>query len=143
MSTHFFVDVDHAGDTETRQSHTGILLLCKSAPIICFRKRHNSVDASVFGSEFTETKNTVEIIEALCYKLHMFGVLIDGSTNIFFENEAVCVNTTWPEFTLSKKHHRITYHRARELVTEGTVIVSKIHILTNLAELFTNTMPSP
>jgi hypothetical protein len=34
-----------------------------------FSKRQNSVEASTFGSEFTAMKNTVEMIEALRYKL--------------------------------------------------------------------------
>ena len=34
-------------------------------------------------------KNSVELIAALQYKLRMFGVPIDGSTDIFCDNEAV------------------------------------------------------
>jgi hypothetical protein len=55
-------------------------------------------------------KNTVEMIEALRYKLRMFGVPIEGPTNVFCDNEAVCKNTTRPESTLTKKHHSIAYH---------------------------------
>ena len=62
MSTHYFIDTNHGGDTDTRQFHNSILLFCNSAPIICFRKRKNSVEASTFGSEFTVMKNSVEII---------------------------------------------------------------------------------
>ena len=39
MLTHFFVDANYAGDTETRQSHTGILFFCNRAPIIWFSNR--------------------------------------------------------------------------------------------------------
>ena len=83
ISTNVFVDANHADDTETRRSHTSIMLFCNSAPIIWFIKRQKSVKASTFGSEFTTMKNVVEIIDALRYKLRMFGVPIDGSTNIF------------------------------------------------------------
>ena len=55
-------------------------------------------------------KNSVEIIDALRYKIRMFGVQIDGSTNIICNNGAVCVNMTRIELTLSKKHHSIAYH---------------------------------
>ena len=140
MSTHFLVDANHSGDTETRQSHTRILLFCNSAPIICFKKRQNSVDSKTFGSEFTAINNSVDIKEALGYKLSMFGVPIDESTNIFCDSGAVCVNTTRPKLTLSKKHHSISYHRAREAAAAGMVIVSKEHTLTNLSDLFTKTM---
>ncbi len=61
MTTHIFVDANHAGDTETRRSQTGILLFCNRAPIIWFSKRQNSVEASTFGSEFTAMNNAVEM----------------------------------------------------------------------------------
>jgi hypothetical protein len=140
MSTHCFVDANHAGDTETRRSQTGILLFCNKAPTIWFSKRQNSVEASTFGSEFTAMKNAVEMIEALRYKLRMFGVPIDGPTNIFCDNGAVCANTTKPESTLSKKHHSIAYHRTREAVASNTCRVSKEHTSTNLADIFTKIM---
>ena len=83
------------------------------------------------------------MIEALRYKLRMFGVQIDVSTNIFCGNGAVCVNMTRPELTLSKKHHSIVYHCALETVVVGMVGVSKEHTSTNLVYLFTKTMSAP
>ena len=143
MSTHCFVSVNYYGDTETRGSQTIILLFCNSAPIIWFRNMQNSVEASMFGLEFTEMKNSVETIEALLYKLRMFGVQIDGTTNIFFDNGEVFVNTTQPKLTLSKNHHSIAYHRAREAVEAGSVRVSKEHTPANLDGLLTKTMAAP
>ena len=118
-----FFYANHAGGTEKRQYQNGILFFCSSAPIIWFRKRQNSVEASTFGSYLTMMKNAVEIIEALRYKLRMFGVPIDGSMNIFFDNGAVCVNTMRPKSTLSKNVHSIAYHHAREVVSPGMVRV--------------------
>ena len=74
----------------------------------------------MFGSEFTEINNAVQIIETFFYKLRMFGVPIDGSKNIFYEIEAVCVNTTRSKLTLYNNHHIIAYHRAQEAVAAGT-----------------------
>ena len=143
MLTHCFVGANHAGDTETRKSHNGILFFCSSAPIIWFSKRQNSVGASTFGSEFTVMNNAVEIIEALRYKLCMFGVPVDGSTNIFCDNGSSCVNAMRPDSTLSNKHYSIAYHRAQEAVAAGMVRLSKEHTLTNLDELFANKMEAP
>ena len=36
------------------------------------------------------------MVEALRYKLQMFGVPIDGSANVFFSNKAVYKNTITP-----------------------------------------------
>ena len=70
----------------TRQSCTGILLFCNKAPIIWFIKRQNLLEASIFGSDFTAVKTSVDITEAFCYKLSMFGVPIDVPTEIFCDN---------------------------------------------------------
>ncbi len=83
MSTHCFVDASHGS-------------------IIWYSKQHNTVEASTFGSKFQAMKNAIELIEALRHKLQMFGVPIDGPTNIFCDNKAVSMNTTLPESTLKK-----------------------------------------
>jgi hypothetical protein len=88
-------------------------------------------------------KTAIELIESLRYKLRMFGVPIEGPTNVFCDNEAVCKNTTKPESVLSKKHHSIAYHRGREAVAAGTIRVSKEGTHTNLADVFTKTMAAP
>ena len=72
----------------------GILIFCNRAPIIWFSKRQNKVETSTFGSEFQAMKKAVEFVKALRYKRRMFGVPIDGATNLFCDNEAVYKNTT-------------------------------------------------
>jgi hypothetical protein len=138
MLMHCFVDTNHAGNTETRRSQTGVPLLCNAAPIIWFSKRQNSVEASTFGSEFTAMKNhAVEMTEAMRCKLHMFGVpTADGRSNAF-------CNTTRPKSALSKKHHSVACHRCREAVAAVAIRVSKEHAPTNLANPFAKTMPAP
>ena len=143
VTTHCFVDASHGSDRATRRSQTGILILINSAPIIWYSKRQNTVEASTFGSEFTAMKNAIELIEAMRYKLRMFGVPIEGATNVFCDNEAVCKNTTLPESTLKKKHHSIAYHRCREAVAAGTVRIAKEATRTNLSDLFTKILPQP
>ena len=125
----------------TRRSQSGILIFCNRAPIIRYSKRQNTVDTSTFGSEFQVIRNAVELTEALRFKLRMFGVPVDGATNVFCDNEAVYKNTSLPESTLKKKHHSIAYHRCREAVAAGTVRVAKEGTKTNLADLFTKIVP--
>jgi hypothetical protein len=137
MSTHCFVDASHGSDQVTRRSQTGILIFCNRAPIIWHSKKQNTVEASTFGSEFQAMKNAVELIESLRYKLRMFGVPIDGPTNVFCDNDAVCSNTKLPKSTLKKKHHSIAYHRCRKAVAAGTIRVAKEDTKSNLADLFT------
>ena len=50
------------------------------------QQEENGVETSTFGSEFTDMKNSVELIAALQYKLRIFQVPIDRSTDIFCDN---------------------------------------------------------
>jgi hypothetical protein len=109
-----FVDADHAGNRITRRSHTGIIIFCNRAPIIWYSKRQNTVETSTFGSEFIAARIAVELIEALRYKLRIFGIPIDEPTNVYCDNHGVVVNSSKPESTLKKKHNSIAYHRVRE-----------------------------
>jgi hypothetical protein len=110
MTMTCFVDADHAGNRVTQLSHTGIIIFCNRAPIIWFSKRQNTVETSSFGSEFVAAHKAVELIEGLRYKLRMFGIPIDGPTNVFCDNQSVVTNATMPESVLKRKHNSIAYH---------------------------------
>jgi hypothetical protein len=72
------------------------------------------------------------------------GVNVDGPTNAFCNNQAA-VKSTRHESTLKKKHNAITYHIVREVqATTGIVCIAKEDGGdTNLADLFTITLPGP
>ena len=95
------------------------------------------------GSELPAMRNSIELIAALRYKVMMFGVPIDGSTDIFLDNEAVYKNTSTPKSQLRNKHHSILYHMSREAVASGACRITKEDTDTNLSELFTKVIPRP
>ena len=72
----------------------------------------------------------------------MFGVPVDGSTEIFCDNEAVYKNSSTLEFHLRKKHHSILYHMSREAVAIGACRMVKEDTETNLSDLFTKALLS-
>ena len=82
----------------------------------------------------------VDMIEGLHYKSRMFGIPLEGSTNIYCDNEDVYKNTVLPESTLKKKHHSISNHRYQEETAAGTIRVSKQGTEKNLVYLFTKTL---
>jgi hypothetical protein len=96
-----------------------------------------------FGSEFIAAHIAVELIEALQYKLRMFGVPIDGPANVYCPNNGVVVNSARPESTLKKKHNAIAYHRVREAAAAGTICIAKEDMKTNIADLLTKSLPGP
>ena len=137
VNVKFFVDANHASDTVTRRSQTGILIFLNKAPIHWYSKQQPTVESNTFGAEYCAMKTAVEMVEGLRYKLRMFGVPIDGSANIYCDNEAVYKNTVMPESTLRKKHHSIAFHRCREAVAAKTICIAKQGTDKNLSDLFT------
>jgi hypothetical protein len=82
-------------------------------------------------------KRAVELIEALWYKLRMFGIPIAGPANVYCDNDSVVNNTRRPESTLKKKHNAIAYHRVREAVATGAIWIAWEDGKTNLADILT------
>ena len=111
------------------------------APIVWYSKRQNTVEASTFGSEFIAMKVAVELIQALRYKLRMFGIPVDGATSVLGDNQSVVVNVIAPESTLKKKHLSIAYHRCREASASRMVIVGYVPSKENVADLATKVLP--
>jgi len=137
VNTTCFVDANHAGNLVTRRSQPGILIFVIKSPIVWYSKRQNTVETSTFGSEFVAMRQATELIEALRYKLRVFGIPIDGPTKLYGDNGAVISNSSIPTSTLTKKHNAICYHRVRETVAAGTTAIGKVHTAYSLADLFT------
>jgi hypothetical protein len=79
--------------------HTGIIYV-QNALILWYSKRLNTVEAATFGSEMVALWICKELIVVMLYKLRMFGVEIDGPTNIFCDNHGVVKNMSVLELTL-------------------------------------------
>ena len=97
----------------------------QKAPIIWFSQRQNTVEAATFGSEIVALHICNELIVALCYKLCMFGVPLDGPADVFCDNCGVVMHAIKPESTLQKKHNAINYHAFCEAAAAGILRVGK------------------
>ena len=62
------VDADHASDTVSRRSRTGLLIYLNCALVYWWSKKQTSVESSSFGSEFVAMKQCCEYIRGLRYK---------------------------------------------------------------------------
>jgi hypothetical protein len=139
VRTSVYVDANHAGNLANRRSHTGVLLYVNNALISWYSKRQNTVEASSFGSEFVALRIATEMVEALRYKLRMFGVPIEGPTEVYCDNKSVVTNVSVPTSVLNKRHNAICYHRVREAQAAGYIDVMWIGTHHNLADLLTKT----
>jgi hypothetical protein len=72
-----------------------------------YSKWQNTVESATFGSEFIALKTAIDQIDALRYKLRMFGIPHNGPISVFCDNEAVVLNATHAESMLRMKHTSI------------------------------------
>ena len=77
----------------------------------------------------------MEMIEALHYKLCMFGVPIEGPANAMCDNLSLVTNSTLPTSTLKKKHNTICYHCVQEAVAAKIIQIAHIPMGQNLADI--------
>jgi hypothetical protein len=138
-----FVDANHAGNTVTRRSQTGIIIFIQNAPILWHSKNQNTVEASTFGSELVAMRVACDLIVALRIKLRYFGVPLNGPANMLCNNQGVVKNTSIPESTLTKKHNSINYHIVWEAAAMGMIRVGKEDTETNLADVLTKMLSLP
>ena len=81
-----FVDANHADNVVTWRSHTGVWIYVMNEQIIWFSKKHNTVESSTFGSGFVAMRIMRDLIVAQRYKLRMFGVTLDGTSDVVCDN---------------------------------------------------------
>jgi hypothetical protein len=64
-----YVDSDHAGEKFARCYWTGFVIYLNMAPVVWFSKQQSTVESGVFGAEFVATKNGIDTVRGLRYKL--------------------------------------------------------------------------
>ena len=136
-----FVDSDHAGDTITRRSRTGLIILLNSAPVYWYAKKQGSCGTSSFGAEFIAMKSCCEYIRGLRYKLRMMGIPVELPTFVLGDNQSVLVNSSKPHSSLKKKSSSIAYHFVREGVAKDEWRVAYLNTNLNCADMATKSLP--
>ena len=105
-----FVDADHAGESLTRRSLTGFIVMLNNAPIYWHSKKHTSVDMSTFGSEMMAIKQEADYIRSFRYKIRMFGIPVEEPASVYRDNQSLLAGSTRSESTLKKKAQSIAFH---------------------------------
>ena len=140
VCTTAFVDACLYSNKVTKKSQTGFVLFVNKAPIICYSKRQSTVECSAFSSEFLAMRTCLEHIVALRYKLRMFGVPIQGPTEVFCYNNSVLLNTSQVDSKLNKKHNPLAYHAVRWTVAVAIVRIGWIDGKENLVDAYTTVL---
>ncbi len=141
IDTVCYVDADHAHDTLTRRSVSGIFSFVAGTPVKWYSKRQKTVETSSYGSELVAARIAIELVQEVRYKLRMLGVPITESTTMYGDNMSVVLNTTVPSSQLKKKHNAIAYHRIREAIAAKIIKFAHIPSSQNIADILTKPLP--
>ena len=68
-------------------------------------------------------KQAMDILEGLIYKLRMIGIPVEGEARVMCDNMAAVKSGSNPDARLQKKHNSIAFHRIREAVAAGGVLI--------------------
>jgi hypothetical protein len=110
LATSIFFDSDHAHDTKTRRSITGVLVVVGSTPVSWLSKQQGAVETSTYSAEFCAMRTATEEAIAIRYMLWSLGIPVDKPTKLFGDNLGVIQNASMPEANLHKKHVAISFH---------------------------------
>ena len=99
-----YVDADHACNTLTKRSVTGILLLINNTPLVWISRWQTTVKTSTFGSKIIAARTAIDLIIEIRYKLRCLGLQIERSSTLVGDNQSVILNTTSPASKVKKKH---------------------------------------
>ena len=136
-----FLDSAHAYDKVTRRSITGLIILFGKTPVFYYSKRQGAVETSTYSAEFMEMRHAVEEVVALRYMLRCLGVNVDTASAVYGDNLGVIQNATIKNSLLKKKHVVIIYHKVREAVAAGIIILIKIALTDNFAYCLNKSLP--
>ena len=108
IGTSIFFDSDHAHDTETRRSISGVLVVVGSTPLSCMSKCQGAVATSTYSAEFCAMRLATEEAITIQHMLHSLGIPVSEPAKLFGDNLGVIQNASVPEATLQKKHTAIS-----------------------------------
>ena len=160
------VDADWAGDTDTRRSHTGYILMMNGGPISWKSRRQDNVSSSTSEAEFVAANQAGQEALYLRETLKDFGYQQNTATEIYEDMSSMmtCVNpdntateiyedmsgnltcVTMSENLVYRKFSRridIRRYFVRQSVKGGFVKLIPLRTHKMVADALTKSLPSP
>ena len=78
-------------------------------------------------------RHAVEEVVALRYMMRCLGVNVDTASAVYGDNLCIIQNVNIKDILLKKNHVAISYHKVREAVAEGIIVLIKIVSADNCA----------
>ena len=137
------VDSDWAGDTDTRRSHTGYVLMFNGGAVSWKSRRQDSVSLSTSEAEFVAASQCAQEVLYLREILRDFHETQQSPTLVYEDNLA-CIAMS--ENAVRRKYSRhidIRRYFVRELVADGVLKLIPLRTHLMMADALTKSLPTP
>jgi len=135
-----YVDSDYGGDLDRRRSISGyIFTLCAGA--VSWKASLQSI-AALSTTEAEYVAATEGVKEAMWLRGLIMELGVSQSTTIVYSDSQSAIHLSKNDTYHSKtKHINIKYHFIREVISQGDIVMQKIHTLENPADMLTKPLP--
>jgi len=137
------VDVDWAGDTDIRCSHTGYICMMNGGPISWKSRRQDNVSLSTSEAKFVAASQAGQEALYLRETLKNFGYQQNTATEIYEDNLACVAMSENPVRRKFSRHIEIRRYFVREVVKAGFVKLIPLRTHKMVADALTKSLPSP
>lgn len=137
-----YSDADFAGDTGTRKSTSGSILLYGNNVVSWSSERQQSVSLSTTESEYVAAS---QCVKELIWLLNLLREILNGDSinaTLYMDNQSAIRLVKNPEFHKRSKHIDIRYHFIREKYEEKCFELEYISTHDMLADIFTKALPA-
>jgi len=138
-----WVDADWAGDTDTRRSHTGYILMINGGPISWKSRRQDNVSLSTSEHEFVAASQAGQEAIYLRETLTNFGFSQLTATFLYEDNLACVAMSENPVRRKFSRHIDIRKYYVRELVLNCFFKLVPLRPHKMVADALTKSLPSP
>lgn len=137
-----YSDADHAGDTTTGRSTTGVVCLYAGGVISWLSQRQASVAISTTEAEIVAAS---EAAREISWLQRIFSDInsMNATPILQIDNEAAIRLSHNPEFHKRTKHIRVRHFFVREMVQDNLLEVKKTSSSKQLADALTKPIPGP
>ena len=136
-----FCDADYAGDTDTRRSTTGYVLILNGGPVAWGSRRQNCVSLSTTEAEYVAACENTKQIAWFREILKDIGIIQNNATPLFCDNQGAIHLSKNPENHKRTKHIDVQYHYVRKCQAEGIISIQYIPTTKQMADIFTKALP--
>ncbi len=139
-----YCDSDWASNTDDRKSTCGYIIYLGSFPIVWRSRRQKGKPAtSSCEAEYRSIHEVLNEIVWIIAFLGELGFMVPTPVGVFCDNKSANDLAYNPVHHDRTKHIDIRYHRIREYVLDGTIVVHHVATKDNPADLFTKSVTGP